>query len=83
MAKASHNAFYPISGAAMNRFWLSFSLLALSTSARACINDRDSDSLAVQAKKLPDTLRVITGRGRQSSKHRRNETGARFHQTSD
>lgn len=30
--------------------------------AQACLNDRDSDSLAVQAKKLPDTLRVITGR---------------------
>jgi tetratricopeptide (TPR) repeat protein len=33
-----------------------------STNARACINDRDSDALAVQAQKLPDALRVITGR---------------------
>lgn len=30
--------------------------------ARACLNDRDSDSLATQAAQLPTTLRVITGR---------------------
>jgi tetratricopeptide (TPR) repeat protein len=36
--------------------------LLLVSGAQACINDRDSDSLAIQAKKLPDTLRVITGR---------------------
>ena len=28
----------------------------------ACLNDRDSDSLATQAAQLPETLRVITGR---------------------
>jgi hypothetical protein len=36
--------------------------LLLVSTAQACLNDRDSDSLATQAKKLPDTLRVITGR---------------------
>jgi hypothetical protein len=36
--------------------------LLLVSTAQACLNDRDSDSLAIQAKKLPDTLRVITGR---------------------
>ena len=30
--------------------------------ANACLNDRDSDSLATQAAQLPQTLRVITGR---------------------
>lgn len=30
--------------------------------ANACLNDRDSDSLATQAAQLPTTLRVITGR---------------------
>ncbi len=38
-------------------------LLALSAlPACACLNDRDSDSLATQAAQLPETLRVITGR---------------------
>ncbi len=32
------------------------------SSANACMNDRDSDSLALQAQNFPDTLRVITGR---------------------
>jgi tetratricopeptide (TPR) repeat protein len=36
--------------------------LLLVSTAQACLNDRDSDSLAQQAKKLPDTLRVISGR---------------------
>jgi hypothetical protein len=36
--------------------------LFLVSTAQACLNDRDSDSLALQAKKLPDTLQVITGR---------------------
>ncbi len=36
--------------------------LLLSSSAHACLNDRDSDSLAVQSARFPDTLRVITGR---------------------
>ncbi len=36
--------------------------LLLVSPARACLNDRDSDSLATQAQKFPDTLRVITGR---------------------
>lgn len=43
-----------------------FALLAVaalcSLPARACLNDRDSDSLATQAAQLPETLRVITGR---------------------
>ena len=39
---------------------LALALLALP--ARACLNDRDSDSLATQAAQLPETLRVITGR---------------------
>ncbi len=37
-------------------------LVALTLPARACLNDRDSDSLATQAAQLPETLRVITGR---------------------
>ena len=44
----------------------SFALLAVAAvialPARACLNDRDSDSLATQAAQLPETLRVITGR---------------------
>lgn len=36
--------------------------LLWSSGAKACINDRDSDSLAIQAARFPDTLRVITGR---------------------
>ena len=43
------------------RFVLPTILLA-ATSALACMNDRDSDSLALQARQLPETLRVITGR---------------------
>ena len=43
------------------RFALFLPLL-LTIPARACINDRDSDSLALQAQKLPETVRVITGR---------------------
>ena len=43
-----------------------FALLAVAAvialPARACLNDRDSDSLATQAAQLPETLRVITGR---------------------
>ena len=42
-----------------------FALLALALTAWpacACLNDRDSDSLATQAAQLPETLRVITGR---------------------
>jgi len=37
-------------------------LAATALPARACVNDRDSDSLATQARQLPETLRVITGR---------------------
>ena len=37
-------------------------LALLALPARACLNDRDSDSLATQAAQLPQTLRVITGR---------------------
>ena len=44
----------------------SFALLAVAAlcamPANACLNDRDSDSLATQAAQLPETLRVITGR---------------------
>jgi len=44
----------------------SFAFLAVAAlaalPARACLNDRDSDSLATQAAQLPETLRVITGR---------------------
>ena len=44
----------------------SFALFAVAAvialPARACMNDRDSDSLATQAAQLPETLRVITGR---------------------
>lgn len=36
--------------------------LLLSLPAHACLNDRDSDALAIQAKKLPDVVRVVTGR---------------------
>ncbi|MBW3637222.1 MAG: hypothetical protein KY445_12290 [Armatimonadetes bacterium] len=45
----------------MRRLLLLLPLL-LSSSALACLNDRDSDSLAVQSARFPDTLRVITGR---------------------
>ena len=47
---------------AMKPFAL-FAVAALATlPAYACLNDRDSDSLATQAAQLPQTLRVITGR---------------------
>ena len=36
--------------------------LVLTVAATACINDRDSDTLTLQAKGLPDTISVITGR---------------------
>jgi hypothetical protein len=36
--------------------------ILFSLPANACLNDRDSDALAIQAKKLPDVVRVITGR---------------------
>ncbi len=45
----------------MRRLLLLLPLLLISP-ASACLNDRDSDSLATQAAKFPDTLRVITGR---------------------
>ncbi|PQV63716.1 hypothetical protein B1R32_10955 [Abditibacterium utsteinense] len=45
----------------MRRFLLLLPLLCAQP-ALACMNDRDSDSLALQAQKFPDTLRVITGR---------------------
>lgn len=45
----------------MRHFLLLLPLL-LAAPARACLNDRDSDSLALQAAQFPDTLRVITGR---------------------
>ncbi len=37
-------------------------LLCLTVPARACLNDRDSDSLAEEAQGLPDVVQVITGR---------------------
>lgn len=46
--------------------WL-VSTSALADSALACMNDRDSDSLALQARQLPETLRVITGRFERNS----------------
>ena len=45
----------------MKRYAL-LALLAIVLPARACLNDRDSDSLATQARQLPATLRVISGR---------------------
>ncbi len=44
---------------------LSLALLIVagfSGTARACLNDRDSDSLANEAQGLPDVVRVVTGR---------------------
>ncbi|HEX8833759.1 MAG TPA: hypothetical protein VF719_06140 [Abditibacteriaceae bacterium] len=38
------------------------SVLGAQTASRACLNDIDSDTLANQAKGLPDVVRVITGR---------------------
>ena len=49
----------------MNRFALLAVAALVALPARsgfACLNDRDSDSLATQAAQLPATLRVITGR---------------------
>ena len=44
-------------------FFAVAALIALPARAGfACLNDRDSDSLATQAAQLPETLRVITGR---------------------
>lgn len=40
---------------------LAVTLFALPT-ARACLNDRDSDALALQAQRLPATVEVVTGR---------------------
>lgn len=36
--------------------------VTLGTSAHACINDRDSDALALQAGRVPDAVRIISGR---------------------
>ena len=47
---------------ARHRLLLLAALFFLCTSASACLNDRDSDSLATQAKGLPDVVNVITGR---------------------
>ena len=45
------------------KFFAFFAVAALvALPANACLNDRDSDSLATQAAQLPETLRVITGR---------------------
>ena len=45
------------------KFFASLAVAALvALPANACLNDRDSDSLATQAAQLPETLRVITGR---------------------
>ena len=44
------------------RFVLPTILCCAASSVYACYNDRDSDSLALQAQQLPETLRVITGR---------------------
>ena len=44
---------------------LSLTLIALTLTSRgafACINDRDSDTLAIQGQQLPDVVRVISGR---------------------
>lgn len=46
----------------MRHLVLLASLVSLPLSSRACINDRDSDALAVQNKRLPDAIRVISGR---------------------
>ena len=37
-------------------------LVCLSVPVRACMNDRDSDSLAEEAQGLPDVVQVISGR---------------------
>ncbi len=46
----------------MNRFLPLALLVCFPLSSRACLNDRDSDALAVQNNRFPDALRVITGR---------------------
>ncbi len=46
----------------MRRFFGVALLISLPLVARACMNDRDSDALVVQNKRLPDALRVISGR---------------------
>jgi len=37
-------------------------LVCFSVSAKACLNDRDSDALATQNARFPDALRVLSGR---------------------
>ncbi|BCM89153.1 hypothetical protein IAD21_00997 [Abditibacteriota bacterium] len=37
-------------------------LVSLPVASRACMNDRDSDALVIQNKRLPDAIRVISGR---------------------
>lgn len=37
-------------------------LVSIPLASNACLNDRDSDALAVQNKRFPDALRVISGR---------------------
>jgi len=44
------------------RLLILFALLAVTVPALGCINDHDSDSLAKQAKPLPDLLDIIVGR---------------------
>ncbi len=46
----------------MNRFFVLALLVSFPLSSRACLNDRDSDALAVQNNRFPDALRVISGR---------------------
>lgn len=46
----------------MRRFFCWLILLVMVWPVAACMNDRDSDSLAVQAQKLPEVVNVVTGR---------------------
>lgn len=46
----------------MKRLTLIGMLLCAVSPVRACINDRDSDALALQAGRLPEAVHVITGR---------------------
>ena len=46
----------------MNRFLPLALLVCFPLASNACLNDRDSDALAVQNNRFPDALRVITGR---------------------
>ncbi len=46
----------------MNRFLPLALLVCFPLSSRACLNDRDSDALAVQNNRFPNALRVISGR---------------------